>query len=127
MRPIAALTLALSLAACASPAATPPTLPSDFPAAMRDEIWADAAQRAGVDRSALQLASVQAVTWSDGALGCPAPGRLYTQALVPGWRVEVAAPGQAPLLYHASGRGGWIWCRRDRAQAPLPAGREQQR
>jgi hypothetical protein len=122
----AALALTSALGACAA-APAPQPLPADFPAAMRDEIWADAAQRAGVDRAVLQLASAQAVTWSDGALGCPVPGRMYTQALVAGWRVEVAAPGQAPLLYHASRRGGWLWCARERARPALPAGRDQQR
>jgi hypothetical protein len=34
------------------------------------------------------------VTWSDGALGCPAPGRFYTQALVPGFRVQLEAGGE---------------------------------
>jgi hypothetical protein len=121
MRSITAtLLLTSALGACAAAPASP-SLPADFPAAMRDEIWADAARRAGVDRAALQLASAQAVTWSDGALGCPVPGRLYTQALVPGWRIEVAAPGQTPLLYHASRRGGWQWCARERARPPLPA------
>jgi hypothetical protein len=125
MRAIAAC-LALAATACVTPAATA-DLPTDFPAAMRQQIWADAAQRAGVDRGALRLVSAHAVTWSDGAMGCPAPGRLYTQALVPGWRLELAAPGQVPLLYHASRRGGWLWCARGRALPALPAAPDQQR
>jgi len=55
------------------------------------------------------------------------PGRMYTQALVPGWRLEIGAPGQVPLLYHASRRGGWLWCARERAQPALPAAPDQQR
>ena len=28
-------------------------------------------------------------TWRTGALGCPIPGAIYTQALVDGWQVVV--------------------------------------
>jgi hypothetical protein len=27
-----------------------------------------------------EVVSAKAVTWSDGSLGCPEPGKLYTQA-----------------------------------------------
>jgi hypothetical protein len=120
MRAIAPCLALVTLSACA---ATAPgvELPADFPAAMREQLFDDAARRAGVERAALRLVSADAVTWSDGAMGCPAPGRMYTQALIPGWRLEVEAPGQVPLLYHASRRGGWQWCARERAQRPLPA------
>jgi hypothetical protein len=97
------------------------SLPADFPPTVREAIWSDAARRAGVGAERLQLTSAQAVTWRDGALGCPEPGRLYTQALLPGWRVELAAPGGVALLYHVSRRGGtWLWCPRERAQTPAP-------
>ena len=114
--------LAVLFAASAC-AAAPPTmqLPFDLPAAIGDAIGADAARRGGVPREQLQIVSARAVTWSDGAMGCPMPGMAYTQALVPGWRIELQAPGQAALLYHASRRGGWLWCPRERAQPPLPA------
>jgi hypothetical protein len=110
----------VALGACA---ATPSAMqwPADLPLAMRDAIGRDAARRAGVDADRLQIVSAQAVTWPDGALGCPEPGRLYTQALLPGWRIEVAAPGASPLLYHASRGGVWTWCPRERAQAPATA------
>ena len=120
MRAIVPCLALVTLSACA---ATAPgaELPADFPAAMREQLFDDAARRAGVERAALRLVSAEAVTWSDGAMGCPAPGRMYTQALIPGWRLEVEARGKVPLLYHASRRGGWQWCARERAQRPLPA------
>ncbi|BDV29836.1 hypothetical protein [Microbacterium terricola] len=40
------------------------------------------------------LVSVEAVTWPDGSLGCPRPGRSYTHALVPGMRVVVSVGGE---------------------------------
>lgn len=41
------------------------------------------------------LMSCDAVTFSDGSLGCPAPGQSYTQALVEGVRVIVTVDGVA--------------------------------
>lgn len=134
-RPRGAGWLAALLAACApvhsgAPAASPPTpavgqtAAAAEPAAVRSMlpvILADASRRSGSAVEHLRIASVQAVTWSDGALGCPQPGRMYTQALVPGWRIEVAAPAVAALLYRASQRGGWVWCTADRATPALPA------
>ncbi|MEQ1684010.1 MAG: hypothetical protein ABL916_10195 [Burkholderiaceae bacterium] len=62
----------------------------------------------------------EAVTWRDGAIGCPAPDRLYSQNVVPGWRISVGDEKRA-ATYHATGSGKWLLCPADRAQAPLPA------
>lgn len=47
----------------------------------------------GVDTSDLSLVSAERVTWRNGALGCPAPGQVYTDALEDGMRVVVRASG----------------------------------
>ena len=39
------------------------------------------------------LVTAEAVTWTSGALGCPEPGKYYTQALVEGMRVVVEVRG----------------------------------
>lgn len=85
----------------------------------------DAAQRSAKPVELLRVASVQAVTWPDGSLGCPQPGLLYTQALVPGWRISIDVPGASPLLYHASQRGSWVWCQPERATPAAPGSPEQ--
>jgi hypothetical protein len=87
--------------------------------ALRAAVRADAAatwQR--TDSSTLQV-SVEDVTWSDGSLGCPMPGQMYTQALVPGWRL-IVSDGARDLTYHASRGGYWIQCPAGRARPPLP-------
>jgi hypothetical protein len=89
------------------------------PAALMDAMRADAAARAAVDVSTVRVVGVAAVTWRDGSLGCPRPGMAYPQALVPGWRVWLAAGAQT-LRYHAGQRGQWTWCPDDRSQEPLP-------
>lgn len=81
---------------------------------------ADAVKRFGV---AAELAVIERVTWRDGSLGCPRKGMQYTQALVPGWRIELAA-GERRFAYHASERGPRVvFCPPGRAQAPLPDAR----
>ena len=62
----------------------------------------------GLQRAQLRVHS-EAVTWSDGSLGCPQLGQAYTQALVPGWRLVVQGPGRE-AMYHASQRGQWVLC-----------------
>jgi hypothetical protein len=80
-------------------------------------VLADAVQRAGVQD--VRVVSRETVTWRDGSLGCPQPGRLYTQALVRGWRMRVAA-GERVLEYHGSTSGRWFFCPADRIESPLP-------
>ena len=135
MNRVHCLPLAALLTACAAVDSAPrkdvamnPANPANpvapWPAAVRALLPAlldDAAQRSGVAPERLRVASAQAVTWPDGSLGCPLPGRMYPQALVPGWRIVIAAAGAAPLNYHAGQRGGWVWCPPERATPALPA------
>ncbi len=74
------------------------------PLDVRRAVVADAAQRFKVVQNAVVVARAEQVTWSDGALGCPEPGRMYTQALVPGYRL-VAKTGTEEMVYHTDSRG----------------------
>lgn len=65
--------------------------PADLSEARWDAIVADLAAR-GVSGTPV-LASAVAVTWNNGALGCPQPGSSYTQALVDGMQVIVDVDG----------------------------------
>jgi hypothetical protein len=57
----------------------------------------------GVDRDAVELVSAARVIWSDGALGCPAPDMMYTQALVDGYRIVLAVDGAEVAFHGADG------------------------
>ena len=62
----------------------------------------------GAQRTQLQV-HTEAVNWPDGSLGCPQPGRTYTQAMVVGWRLVVRGLGRE-AVYHSSQRGQWLLC-----------------
>ncbi|MGE5337867.1 MAG: hypothetical protein ACM3PU_08555 [Gemmatimonadota bacterium] len=80
---------------------------------------AHAARTSGLAPSALVVESAIRVIWPDGSLGCPEPGMVYTQALVPGYRIRIRA-GDALLDYHASARGELTLCPPGRSTEPLP-------
>ena len=74
------------------PIATPGT-PTEVPTPRWDAIAADLEKR-GVEGEPA-LVSAHAVTWNNGALGCPQPGRSYTQAMVEGMQVIVTVAGRS--------------------------------
>lgn len=68
-----------------------------------------AADGAGVRGDEVTVVVAESVTWSDGSLGCPRPGQIYTQALVPGYRVVLRVGGDE-MAYHASESGDFRPC-----------------
>lgn len=138
---IASATLAILLAACAteapgdarSPTASPTLSPIDSPAAsptagenmgemdqqMIDEVVQQAADDTGITADEISVVSAEAVTWSDGSIGCPEEGMAYTQALVPGFRVVLDVAGEE-IHYHAGSDGQFFAC--DDPQPPLDGG-----
>ena len=83
---------------------------------------ADAARRTGLDTSALKVVAAEQVTWPDGSLGCPAPGMMYSMALVPGYRIRIQA-GTQQLDYHSALNGKPALCPQGRATDPVPDNR----
>jgi hypothetical protein len=78
-----------------------------LPQTVHDALQADASKRSGVAAEQLTVVSAEKVTWTDGALGCPQPGRLYTQSIVPGYRVWMRA-GQKMIVYHTNESGDQV-------------------
>ena len=52
-----------------------------------------------VERDDVEVRVTELVTWPDASLGCPQPDEVYTQALVDGYRIVLAAEGQE-FTYH---------------------------
>lgn len=88
-----------------------PAVVGEVPTALLDKIRAELASEQGVSAADVKVISAQAVNWPNGALGCPKPGRMYTQAIVPGYRIELEAGGKR-FRYHAAARGGYKRCDR---------------
>jgi hypothetical protein len=102
-------------------AATEPSAMNNVnaPAEMIEAALADAANRSTTAKDDIKVLSAEAVTWSDGSLGCPQPGMMYTQALVPGYRIVLQA-GEQTLNYHAMSRGRPVFCPSGRVTPPVP-------
>lgn len=86
-----------------------PVATAAIPRDVRRAVVADAAKRFKVAESSVVLTGAEQVTWSDGSLGCPEPGILYTQMLVPGFRV-IAKAKEGQLTYHTDSRGNAHTC-----------------
>ncbi len=93
---IGMITVVFLAAACSSSA------PEIDPAAQL--AVSDLADRLGVDESAITIVSIEEVTWSDGSLGCPEPGMMYTQALENGSMIVVEVDGTEYQYHSGAGR-----------------------
>ncbi len=71
-----------------------PGVDGEVPADILDAVVSDAATRTGVAVEDVAIVTQRAVAWPNGALGCPRPGVMYTQAIEPGYQVVVEAGGQ---------------------------------
>lgn len=138
---LAGLALTLALVGCAGTAGDPTegastmtpaeSTPSDtdaqlpvgeVPTELLEAIVADAAQRSGVETDQIEVITAEAVTWSDGSIGCPEPGMMYTQALVPGYRVVLDVGGEE-LNFHASQTGDFRFC--ENPEPPIEGGADR--
>jgi hypothetical protein len=83
-------------------------------AAARDDL----AERLSIDNDAIEVVDARRVTWGNGALGCPEPGMMYTQALVPGYYIHLRYNGK-DAYYHAGRDGRPMHCPAERSQPPM--------
>jgi hypothetical protein len=67
-----------------------------------------------------RVVEARPVTWSDGALGCPEPGMMYTQALVDGYRIILETGDGERVFFH--GEDGQPPFRCDAPQEPQDGG-----
>jgi hypothetical protein len=96
-----------------SPSSEPTGRPPSGPV---DQAKADLARRLGVDPGQVSVVSSDEVTWRDGSLGCPEPGKYYTQALINGTRIVLEARGKQ-YHYHSGGARPPFLC--ENPQPPL--------
>ena len=78
----------------------------------------DLAQHLDVAPESVVISGARQVTWRSGALGCPEPGKSYTEALVPGAVIFLQA-GNMIYAYHAKIAGEPFYCPRERVEQPV--------
>lgn len=94
----------------------------EVPDALLEKIIADLARKIDAEPAHIEVLHAESLTWNDGSLGCGVPGRVYTQALVPGYRVILGHEGQR-FDYRAAERGFFMLCERPALTPPGAAGR----
>jgi hypothetical protein len=109
-----------SATAAPTPAGKTPPVQSNVPQEILDPILTEATALANVARGQLVIVHADPVVWNDGSLGCPEPGKMYTQALVNGYWVVIEAAGKT--YDFRVGRGGnFRLCPAGRGHPPLPS------
>jgi hypothetical protein len=74
-----------------------------------------------IDAASIEVESVEAITWQDTSLGCPAPDMMYAQRLVPGFKVRLRAAGTSYNVH--VGEANAVICDRTTPQAATEAAR----
>lgn len=83
-----------------------------MPAAILAAVIEDASTRSGADADDIDVVRAESITWPSGALGCPEPGMMYTQALVDGYWVVLGVGGDEYDYRIVSG-GSFRLCERN--------------
>ena len=91
------------------PGETQPHILSDVPESLMRSIKEDLAGKLDGSIDAIEVLSAVAVNWSDGSLGCARPDHVYTQAIVPGYRVILGYNG-TQYDYRAAKGGYFFLC-----------------
>ncbi len=91
-----------------------PTPSGALPADLRDRprvsaAIADLAVRQSVQPADVAISAWTPVTWSDGALGCPEPGMVYTQSEVSG-ELLILRIDSGLYQYHSRRTGPFRYC-----------------
>jgi predicted small lipoprotein YifL len=76
-------------------------LDESLPMVPVDQALVEAGGEFDVDPEQIEVLVAEEVTWPDGAIGCPEPGEMYTQALVEGYRIVLDVDGEE-VHYHGA-------------------------
>lgn len=94
---------------------TLPTPGSGVPEATLRAAVSDLAAHLELEASGVEVLDAKTVTWPNGALGCPEPGGMYTQALVDGYVIRLNAGGRVHY-YHGRDGGDPFLCPPERRE-----------
>lgn len=92
-------TLGAASSGVRGPVLVPTNAPSEnsstLPPELLNPLRADLARRTGIDITSITVVEAEAMSWSDGSLGCAVPGATYTMEPKEGFRVLLSAGGQS--------------------------------
>ncbi len=88
----------------------------EVPEAIMTAVYEDLAATQNVSKEIITVTRAEAIIWSDGSLGCPQPGQVYTQALVSGYWIVLEVNGRS-YDYHAAETGYFVLCQN---KLPVP-------
>ena len=74
-----------------------------------ERIKEDLASRLALSETAIEVAEVMEVEWSDSSLDCPQPGMDYLQVITPGYRIVLQANNQS-YEYHTNRDAYFVYC-----------------
>jgi hypothetical protein len=89
----------------------------EAPAELVARVREDVIRRSGADPTTVRLVRDEGVTWNDGSRGCPRPGEVYTQAIVPGYWIVFEVAGRQ-FDYRSDSRGNFRLCESLRVSPP---------
>lgn len=115
-RPPRPIPPALETVPTANPKAA--SITGEVPEPILDSVFQDVEERTGVSREEIKVQTAEAVIWNDGALGCPQPGQMYTQATVEGYLIVLEVDNKV-FNYHAAAPGFFILCENSLPLPPL--------
>lgn len=84
------------------------------PAPLSPAVQEAVAEEVGVAPEELEAIAAEEVQWSDTSLGCPEPGMVYAQVIVPGWKIVFRGPAGETYEVHADeAQERWVICEQD--------------
>jgi hypothetical protein len=95
------------------------TVRGEVPEDLLESILEDLQERKGMGREEITIERAEAVVWRDGSLGCPQPGMMYIQVLMPGYLVVLQVRDDV-YNYHAGESGHFLLCERSLPGEVLP-------
>ncbi len=88
-----------------APEMTTPLSPDKFIQLVKQDL----AARLKTDAGQISTVKAMEMTWPDAALGCPQPGKVYAQGLVPGLKIWLEA-NDTQYIYHTDLTGQFVLC-----------------
>jgi hypothetical protein len=82
----------------------------EVPETVLTAIRADLTTQTGVDASDAVIVKAEAVDWPDGSMGCPQPGIMYIQQVIPGYQVVLSLDGKTYDYRVAASTGEFRLC-----------------